>query len=1419
MGEAVKQPVENLRKEDRETGAISPADLATNVGTGLWNLAGVLIGEPVGETVHQATETTGIAGTNRLLGELAGKLPGADPEQTKFVADQVNNFIELVGQTVIAPETLEAKAAKGPTYIESLGAEKAAADRRVAKPRVRLVDGAYQKVAEAKIETAYKELATKAPEAAEHIADKVEAVNPGLAAKMREHIQDAKEASTQEQVIVGHDAVKAEMEAAEAAEAVKRGETEEVMSARAHKGALASARVYSKASARSAVPRDTPASIAIAKQFKLETGHDISSAEVRQSGVALRNRMRKEGNIKHLDSPEIEKDLYTPEQTEMIRMWKMARQMPDEDIFTGAFGVDTFKNHPAWQAASYRIDNLLRGAINGEIKLTAHKILDEFLAQDLHPAIANVVQKLRNHVEDVEIAFADLLGKPNSALGEYHLAEHKIILDESLSLHPMKADYAANVVLHELVHAATARLIKGLKPEHPLMKELNSLLKEARNRAREMEIENPKVQHTEHYGLVDEFEFASEVFTSPSFQQFLIESDKFAAKGKMAAKTPSMVSRLADLFGKMLGITKPEELQLLSSAMLNISRIMEHQSLETKALMARSARPEAVVQRMSAGLAEASRDVLRATMGGDKKLHNVALGKLTEWQRQIRQTFAVHTMGPGAKVADALIAKGLAEVNHREAISNKNIAETNQRFWQKNVKNVWNWMEMYEKGAKFKDSAWKTITENYIARNLDVFMQDAKNGIHYEPVDHYMMHAFKPKDGQTVDQFLRQRYGAKWGDPAFIKDRSFEMYREAMAAGWKPKFNTPEEVMLAREHASNVAGMQVELLSQLENLGYAVKTKEAKIPPEGFGNVRRSPNETTYWVENNAYRVIHNAFDTKSLWNLNNIGGDIFRGAMALKNNLVPIRLMGLFHVTHVGLVLDNATAFGRLAKELAAPSTTKSTLAILSNLVEGFTPLVYSFVLNPRLGGGLMRAYTGSLKRELTGAEAQMLQYFNEAGFIPTMSKEWKATAIKSFKESLAQKSWKTIPKAPFALLQALQAPIFEVWIPALKTAVMSKEIATHLRANPELVSDPVARGVAFRRLQRAVDARYGEMNYGTLFWTKWVKDLLVANTLSIGWQKGVIDQFGGAPIEVMQAAVHGVKGQSPIERLRKGDLDRATYVMGYGVMAGGINGLISYSNTGQMPQGLDYILPRTGNQNLDGTAERLSTPFFTREFASIYKHIENKGLLRGVEATVTGKASGLVGMTKEAIIGQDSLGQQFRDPNGTPFQFIAQTVNHMMGDIAPISFKGADTDNLTSKKNISSFVGFTPAPKYMTDSPATSITKQLYGDFHTSKGTAYEKAQQSKLAKEYRELVRKDDPKAEDKLDEITQKYQLTGKQVRNLARSAEKGGSGLETMYKALSWQEQKKVLAKATSEERKKLLPMSKSQIKYSEEYAE
>ena len=447
------------------------------------------------------------------------------------------------------------------------------------------------------------------------------------------------------------------------------------------------------------------------------------------------------------------------------------------------------------------------------------------------------------------------------------------------------------------------------------------------------------------------------------------------------------------------------------------------------------------------------------------------------------------------------------------------------------------------------------------------------------------------------------------------------------------------------------------------------------------------------------------------------------------------------------------------------------------------------------------------------------------EGGMIPEMSVQYKTGAIDSLRKAVRQtiaeqrtgnvkgmmeSGVKSVWHLPFAVIQALQKPMFEIWIPSLKIASYLKDAATALKTDPSLVTDKGRRLLAFRRLAKSVDNRYGEMAYNTLFWNRTVKDLAVANTLSLGWNLGFIREYGGGAMDIGQSVT---RSGSLAKKAAEGKLDRPLFVSFYTTQALLYGGLLTWALTGKGPQDLmDYIYPKNGNVDKAGKDERVNTMFYPREFAAIEKHIEHEGMVGGLSHLVQNKASGVVGMVGQWATGVNSFDQEIRDPNSPWHQQVRQTLAATLLDLEPISVGASRKSEGTLKDVALNVSGFSPAPKYVTQSAAEAEISTLYRKYYAPKQTPYESAVLSddrRKLKQYLEEGKINE--YGDLLDKMQEKYDLTaGEQMRLAQGILKKSGSEFNpylTMFGRLTWQQQIRVLDKMTEDERAEYLPLS------------
>lgn len=1090
-------------------------------------------------------------------------------------------------------------------------------------------------------------------------------------------------------------------------------------------------------------------------------------------------------------------------------------------------------------------------------------------------AVLGLMETLRKYIENIDVRFEtdprDFDGRPLDGFyhsGDARTPEHIVV---KFSRWPTTSGMV-RTFLHEAVHAITVTWLHA-HPNHPIVAELGRVYDIAVKRAAAMDkhygLDPTKSGSYSHqYGLRGPkdaarlqkiYEFVSESWSDLKFQQFLLDSENplFMSKGE---KIRSITHKVAELIGGMIGIKDAARISLLHDIMDITERAMIKQQQSRQVISGRG--PAAPAERVSAGMADSTREMAAAgsprRVGAERpemidegtiitrpaidaalrmgrrawrQVPGVAAaeGKVSVWAEDLIRRFAPEAMGPAAKAAAARIAEVISRQVHASSTYRNDAASKVRRgIWNQRPDFVRPFMELYELGAKFKDPLFQKVATEYRewARRLEE--TDKAHGADYEVQDHYMPHIFEDREG--VAAFFTKKYGNGWTKPGFMKERSFDMYEQAIAAGFKPKYTNIEDIFLARQHATDVAVLKDEMLRDLEKAGFAVEKVEGAKQPDWAAGTWTSPYGKKYWVHAHADLILQKAFKQSSLWQEPGLLGSTFRGAMWLKNNYVPVKLaFSLFHPIHV-LTIDNANYFKNTMREILSgeknPITGLGALFKMATYAENGVPFkaIYD---NPRRGGRLRRAFQGHLDAtNLTALEQENLGYIFEGGLVPGLDETFKTNSWDNFKSAIQRRSLSAPFRLPFALISLLQKPMFEVWIPNLKVAGYLADVRSALRSDPTLLGDPLRRQQRLRQIAKSTDNRYGEMQYNTLFWDRWAKDIAVLNTLSLGWQLGFLREYGGGIMDLGHVVT---KTGTLAQKAKAGMLDRPIFGSTYIIQNLAYAGLLTYALSKTAPQGImDYIYPRTGNKNPDGSDERLSTPFYTREFAMVASHIEHQGVLGGLGHLASSKASGIIGMTTQFITGINSMDQEIFDPQSPAYIQVAQKVAATLADLEPISVTASgltardvmegDFAKLTRAQAVESFLGFGKAPKYIMQSETDARVDAIYRKYYAQRTTPYAQAEESKAFREAKDLYAQgQEDKAEDRLEEIVEKFNLSARQKISLRRSLHGQTEPMIKKFQRMRPEHQKEILDNATPEEREELL--RKANKKLRREYEE
>lgn len=729
-----------------------------------------------------------------------------------------------------------------------------------------------------------------------------------------------------------------------------------------------------------------------------------------------------------------------------------------------------------------------------------------------------------------------------------------------------------------------------------------------------------------------------------------------------------------------------------------------------------------------------------------------------------------------------------------------------------------------EMGVTFKNPEWQRYATDYRKMALEILQRDAALNIKYDPLDHYVFHIFK--EPGAAQAFLANRYGKGWD--VDINKKAARYITDLENAGFELRYTNPEDIMRARVHASDIAKLKVDSLKQLADFGLAREKKRGDFIQAGETEWT-APNGKSYYLPDHVNQVFDNAFNSRSLWDDTGFAGMSYRGTMWMKNSIVPWKLLSLFHPLHVELGMNSGTAAVNATKAWAAgnmgalEATGKVLAAPLLNVPQAFmrTPFLFR-----KWQPEAMKAFRGEVDpANITPEMQRQMTLALEGGFSPEMAAEYKNAHVKAFTDA-AQRIKQSyganlaadarfLWEMPFAALEKFWTkPVFENWIPALKWEAYQKSAAAHMAANPDLASRPLDRMIALRKVSKMIDDRFGEMQYKTLFMDRMVKDIMVASFLSYGWQYGFMRSYIGA---FPEAAAAFTKDQNLVgrgtlrERIARGELDKTLFLGNYLMATMLYGGLMTYALSGDTPKEiLDYIYPRTGEKNPDGTQARVSTPYYTREFVSIPKHIEEEGALVGGSKVVANKLSPALGLVNGLITNKDFFNREISDPRADLWTRTLQKMAYVAGELEPISTSAPRRSGKFEPRDYAlAAAGFAPAPKYVTESPAEAQIKR-YLRYHRPATTPYEKAVRGQEVYQLFRLKQAGNiAEFEAGLDEVRRKYKMTHQEVDRIRK--ESSTPAVFRQFKILTADEQRDVLKRMEPEDQKRFRPFARKAV--------
>src|SRR5262249_42065716 len=163
------------------------------------------------------------------------------------------------------------------------------------------------------------------------------------------------------------------------------------------------------------------------------------------------------------------------------------------------------------------------------------------------------------------------------------------------------------------------------------------------------------------------------------------------------------------------------------------------------------------------------------------------------------------------------------------------------------------------------------------------------------------------------------------------------------------------------------------------------------------------------------------------------------------------------------------------------------------------------------------------------------------------------------------------------------------------------------------------------------------------------------IASFLSLGWNLGFAREFGGAAMEAITRPIGAVGRAAGIQGLTPGqprqtirdNTNKMGFVFTYLLTAAGLMGMMSYLLSGKKPEGMDWIFPRVGGENPDGSPRRITNMSYLREVPMLWHHAQQHGgdWIAGGWEMLWSKT--LFEPLKEIVQNRDYYGFNIRDEN----------------------------------------------------------------------------------------------------------------------------------------------------------------------------
>jgi len=419
-------------------------------------------------------------------------------------------------------------------------------------------------------------------------------------------------------------------------------------------------------------------------------------------------------------------------------------------------------------------------------------------------------------------------------------------------------------------------------------------------------------------------------------------------------------------------------------------------------------------------------------------------------------------------------------------------------------------------------------------------------------------------------------------------------------------------------------------------------------------------------------------------------------------------------------------------------------------------------------------------------------------AGIRTTMDARYCNESIKALRRSFYDlrhsDEWKKIAagmKLPveviFAGLEATSWPVMQYLVPRMKLGVFCEMAMDICHRKRHYKLDDFQFREQLTQAWDSIDNRLGQLAYDNLFWNQYLKDFLQLSFRSVGWNLGSLREYVGAITDVVDTKARMARGDQFLSQ-------KMAYTVGAVATYAPLGAILTYLLTGERPKELkDYLFPRTGRFNRDGTPERLSLPTYAKDWVA-WGTDPGKALLH--------KAHPMWGTLGEMWWNEDFYGTEIRNAEDHWMVRLGHTLAHLGEAFVPFSAKNfARMREAGEPLGIAlpaAVAGISSAPSYITSTPAR---KKAVEFLRERMGTGKRTRAEAKAARARKDLVFK--LRKGEEIEKADVEL-LSRRQIKSAAREAKM--TPFQSLFTRLSFDEALAVYELASDEEKQETRPI-------------